>query len=347
MLSRRDPNLKVVGAVIGAKHVRREQMWRGLDMGPGAAFTIPDARRFVNLRTFPAECGWMVETSGDLEVKIAFCDSATGAELGARRYSGEFQPMLLPWPHAVAGPLDLTVSVSGSVSGSAGGSVFVANHRALSRQWLYDAAVGTGVEIGPGPNPQIRPRDGVAVSYLEQMPPEEWNRLYNRSGKFPVRPELWANYIIGEASDLPVADGSLDFIFTSHVFEHLANPIGHLRRWKRKLAPGGKVISIIPDLAATSDAQRQRSTIDEICEEEAADIWLPQAKHYARHFGRPLDDAKVRAAVEAQPSIHAHFYDNINCQMLLDLAVRHLGYDDYVIEHTPNHKDFHFILRNA
>ena len=346
MLNRRDPNLKVLGDVIMAKHVRLDELWRGLDMRPGAAFTIPDVRRFVNLRTFPAQCGWMVETTGDLAVKIAFLDSATGEERSSRLYSGSFQPIMLPWPQAVSGALDLHVSVLYEDQGPSKKKVFIANHRALSRQWLVDAAVGTGVEIGPGPRPQILPKPGVDVSFLEQMPPEEWNRLYNKGGKFHVRPELWKNYIIGEASDLPVADGSLDFIFSSHVFEHLANPIGHLRRWKQKLAPGGKVICVVPDLAGTKDAFRDRSTVEEWRQEAEADIWLPNEQHYVRNLGLPPEDQIVRSQIKRNTSIHVHFYDNINCQQLLELAVRELGYSDYVMEYTPNHKDFHFILQN-
>jgi SAM-dependent methyltransferase len=346
MLNRRDQNLKVVGDVIMAKYVRLDELWRGLDLGAGAAFTIPDVRRFVNFRAFPAHCGWMVETTGDLEVRVAFVDSESGEECSSRTYSGAFQPLMLPWPHAISGALDLKVSVPGNGKGKPKGKVFIANHRALTRDWLLDAAVGTGIEIGPGPQPQILPKDGVDVSFLEQMPPEEWNRLYNGGGKFPVRPELWKNYIIGEASALPVADGSLDFIFGSHVFEHLANPIGHLRRWKDKLAPGGKVICVVPDLGGTKDAVQDRSTIEEWRGEDEADLWLPVEKHYVRHMRRPADDEIVREAMNRNESIHVHYYDNINAQQLLDLAVKELGYADYVIEHTPNHKDFYFVLRN-
>ncbi len=346
MLNRRDQNLKVVGEAIMAKYVRLEELWRGLDLSSGASFTIPNVRRFVNFRTFPAHCGWMVETTGDLRVKVAFLDSETGEERSSVIYSGAFQPLMLPWPHAVGGALDLCVSVAADTCDKTQGKAFIANHRALSRQWLLDAAVGKGVEIGPGPQPQILPADDVDVAFLEQMPPEEWNRLYNGGGKFPVRPELWKNYIIGEASNLPVNDHSLDFIFGSHVFEHLANPIGHLRRWKEKLAPDGKVICIIPDLAGTKDALQVRSTVQEWREEAADDIWLPVERHYVRHMRRPADDEIVREALKRSESIHVHYYDNINCQELLDLAVRELGYSDYVIEHTPNHKDFHFILQN-
>jgi hypothetical protein len=342
MFNRKDRNLVLEGNVVAAKCTRNGDVWRGLNLRGGDAFTIPDVRRFVSFRAFPATCGWMVEIPAGLRLKVSFRRSGTDQDVAAQLIEGPFQPFPLPWPRGHFGALDLRVEALGEAKGA----VFVANHRALSRQWLFDTAVGTGVEIGPGPQPQILPRDGVNVSYVEQMPPEEWNRLYNKGGKYPVRPELWRNYIVGEASSLPVEDGSLDFIFGSHVFEHLANPIGHLKLWKQKLAPKGKVICVVPDLAGTKDAVQERSTLEEWRAEFEQEVWLPVERHYVRHLQLPLEHEIVREAVNRRESIHVHYYDNINCQILLQFAVQNLGYGDYIIEHTPNHKDFHFVLLN-
>ena len=48
--------------------------------------------------------------------------------------------------------------------------------------------------------------------------------------------------------------------------------------------------------------------------------------------------------IASQASIHVHFYDAANMQVLLDHAVREAGYGDFTIMHTPNHKDFYFVL---
>ena len=342
MLHRADPNLVTEGEVVLAKQEIGGDTWRGVELRAGAALAIPDVRRFISFRAFPDNCGWMVETPARLSAKLSFRDHETREELAVREFSGPFQPVMLPWPRARFGALDLRVDALGSGKGS----IFLANHRALSRDWLVELAVGKGVEIGPGPQPQILPRPGVDVAYVEQMPPEQWNETYNKSGKYPVRPELWGNYVVGDASDLPVPDGSLDFIFGSHVFEHLVNPIGHLQAWKRKLAPAGKVICVVPDLAGTKDALQERSTLEQWQQEYERKLWHPTPAHYARYLRVPVDHELVGQLMERQESTHAHFYDNINCQLLLDAAVCRLGYADYFIEHTPNHKDFHFVLRN-
>jgi predicted SAM-dependent methyltransferase len=344
MARRGDVNLELSGDIEKAKRRYRDGDWRGLDLKPGSGFTIPDARRFASLRHFPTHCGWMVDVPSDAALRVAVVSRDDGAIISKRIYKGEggLQPLYLPWPQGICGAIDLVVSYKG-----AGPSpVFVANHRMLSRQWLYDLCIGRGLEIGPGPIPQILPRDGVEVSYLEQMPAEEWNRLYNGGGKYPIKPELWGNYIVGEASAPPVEDGALDFIFGSHVFEHLANPIGHLKRWRRKLAKGGKVIMVVPDLNGTKDSVHHRCSLESMVDEFQRNVWLPEEQHYTRHLRRTSDDKKLIALMERMESIHVHYYDNINCQILLDYAVRELGYADYVIEHTPNHKDFYFVLVN-
>jgi predicted SAM-dependent methyltransferase len=343
MARRKDDNLILSGDISMAKSSQHGATWRGLQLSAGSSFRIPDLRRFVSFRAYPATCGWMVETPAELYIRVSMVRHETDDVLAYRDYSGAFQPLFLPWPQAIGGKVDLVVEAAGSSRHRA----FIANHRALSRQWLIDAAVGNGVEIGPGAQPQILPREGVNVSYLEQMPPEEWNRLYNGGGKYVVRPELWDNYIVGDASDLPVADRSLDFLFGSHVFEHLANPIGHLRRWRDKMAPGGKILCVVPDLAGTKDAIQQRSTLAEWMDEYAHGTWNPTEAHYVRHLRRPAGEKQTLAAMERNESIHVHYYDNINCQILLEYAVSELGYSDYIIEHTPNHKDFHFMLVNG
>lgn len=316
--------------------------WRGLNLPAGTKVTIPDARRFSSLRHFPAHCGWMLDVPSGLSVRVSVVQSDDQSVLAERTYQGAFQPLYLPWPQGLCGKIDLILCCEGQGKGAA----FVANQRTLSRQWLYDLCVGKGIEIGPGPVPQILPREGTDVSYLEQMPAEEWNRLYNRGGKYPTKPELWGHYIVGEASAPPVEDGSLDFIFGSHVFEHLANPIGHLDRWKKKLREGGKVIMVVPDLNGTKDAVHYPCSIESLLDEFKRGIWLPEEAHYVRHLRRSASDKYLIAAMERMESIHVHYYDNVNCQILLDFAVRELGFADYVIEHTPNHKDFYFVLVN-
>jgi SAM-dependent methyltransferase len=52
----------------------------------------------------------------------------------------------------------------------------------------------------------------------------------------------------GDAHELRgIADKSLDFAYSSHVLEHLENPVGALRNWWRVLKPGGYLILYLPE----------------------------------------------------------------------------------------------------
>ncbi len=340
LVRRQDTNLLLNGEIVVAKQTGHDGVWRGLSLPPGASFRIPDIRRFVTFRHFPTQIGWQITVPLGGRASFRLISRQKETVIGEATYSEGLHPVTMPWPLTPCRVIDLEVAYQ-----SAGSQpLFVGNHRLLSRQWLYDHCTGRGVEIGPGPVPQILPQSDREVFYLEQMPAEEWNRLYNGGGKYPVRPELWSSYIVGEASDLPVPDGSLDFIFGSHVFEHLANPIGHLQRWHTKLKSGSKVAMVVPDLHGTKDSIHDRCSLDSMIDEFQRDIWLPEPEHYSRHLRRSVDDRRLIALMERRESIHVHYYDNINCQQLLDFAVRELGYVDYVINHTPNHKDFHFLL---
>ena len=337
---RSDPNLLLNGGTTLAKRSYADGIWNGLALPAGGSFAISDIRRFVSFRHFPDKIDWRIDVPRGGRARLRIVSQQDQAVLGEVGFDEGIHSPGLPWPLTPCGVVDLQFDFESEGKHD----LFIGGHRLLSRQWLYDQCTGRGVEIGPGPAPQILPQAGREVSYLEQMPAEEWNRLYNRGGKYPVKPELWSNYIVGEASNMPVPDGSLDFVFGSHVFEHLANPIGHLQRWHTKLRPGGRIAMVVPDLHGTKDSIHHRSSIESMIDEFRRDIWLPEPAHYARHLRRRVDDPKLIARIERAESIHVHYYDNINCQQLLEHAVRELGYGDYVIQHTPNHKDFHFLL---
>ena len=98
---------------------------------------------------------------------------------------------------------------------------------------------GEGVEIGAftTPIPGIRP------TYVD--------RFATYAGQTTL-----ADYF-GDACDLPYYDDSLDFVASSHLLEHVANPLAALREWMRVLRHGGYVYMVIPDRRYTFDRPRQ------------------------------------------------------------------------------------------
>ncbi len=64
--------------------------------------------------------------------------------------------------------------------------------------------------------------------------------------------------LIAEGTDLKgIGANRYDFILSSHVVEHLANPIKALNEWKRILKPGGYMVVVAPHLKGGRDHNRQ------------------------------------------------------------------------------------------
>jgi ubiquinone/menaquinone biosynthesis C-methylase UbiE len=176
------------------------------------------------------------------------------------------------------------------------------------------------------------------------MPAEKWAELYDRKGRYNSGTADFSRYIIGTAWELPVADQSIDFVFSSHVFEHLANPIGHLVQWQRKLRSKGKVIAVVPDARATKDYLMPPCSLDELLDEQARGITAPESRHYQR-YGMARRSTRLAAASEAEKaSIHVHFYVPDSMARLLRHCVQEHGFSDYSIVQSRNHKDFYFVL---
>jgi len=69
--------------------------------------------------------------------------------------------------------------------------------------------------------------------------------------------------LISYGDDLPFKDSTLDFVLTSHVFEHFWDPIKTLKEWNRVIKSGGYIFMIVPHLNRTND-RRSRTTYKEL-----------------------------------------------------------------------------------
>ncbi len=70
---------------------------------------------------------------------------------------------------------------------------------------------------------------------------------------------------IAEGGHLPlVADGMYDFVLSSHMLEHTADPLRTLAEWRRVLRPGGTLVMILPHRDGTFDHRRALTTIEHL-----------------------------------------------------------------------------------
>ena len=118
-----------------------------------------------------------------------------------------------------------------------------------------------------------------------------------------------------------IEDATYDFVLSSHMIEHTANPIGTLVEWARVLRPGGVLIVIVPHRDGTFDHRRPITTLEHLLsdaerrtgEDDMTHIEEILAQHdLSRDAGatdiaafrqRALDNVAVR-------SMHHHVFDS-------------------------------------
>jgi predicted SAM-dependent methyltransferase len=349
LFRRNAKTLKVNGKFDGVVTRWGDTKWRSiLVLGGQSSFTISGIFDLCRFKSFPPEIGWYISLRKGKagQTGKAIVNFQNGADVISRLeipFCEDPVPVRLPWP--VDGrliSLATVLNVSFEIPSNCSADLFV--QRALDRSGVLAFAKGIGIEIGPGPKPQVFSSEATSVRYLEEMPLEKWKELYDKSSKYGTESADFSNYILGSADSIPAEPETLDFIFSSHVFEHLANPLGHLKRWNALLKKAGVVIAVVPDMHATKDMYATPSTLAELKQEQAKDIWRPERYHYERFMKlrggvRPIDEV-----MEEQWSIHVHYYDRISISNVLEVAVAELGYSSYSIVHADNHKDFHFCL---
>jgi len=62
-------------------------------------------------------------------------------------------------------------------------------------------------------------------------------------------------------------DNEFDFVASSHVLEHIANPIKAIYEWKRVLKKGGFIYCGVPDKRFTFDHKRNRTSLDHLIDD--------------------------------------------------------------------------------
>lgn len=103
---------------------------------------------------------------------------------------------------------------------------------------------GPGVEIGAFHTPI----PGISPVYVD------------RFSEYAHQPTL-AEYF-GDAADLPFVDSSLNYVATSHVIEHVANPLSAFLEWYRVLRHNGVIYMVVPSRLFTFDRSRPLTPVD-------------------------------------------------------------------------------------
>lgn len=131
------------------------------------------------------------------------------------------------------------------------------NHRDKTSKWLK----GTGVEIGAFKTPI----DGIKPIYVD--------KFHEFAGE-----RCLADFY-GEACGLPFHSNSLDYVASSHVLEHVANPVKAICEWYRVLKPGGMMYVVVPDRRYTWDHNRPLTSVAHMLDDYTRDTTDCDATH--------------------------------------------------------------------
>lgn len=116
------------------------------------------------------------------------------------------------------------------------------------------------LEIGPFTRPVFW---GENVRYFDVLDREG---LLDRAKRenFPIEREVEIDYVspTGDLSILP--DQSFDYVFSSHVIQHLPDLISHLHHVTRALKPGGVYSLIVPDKRFCFDHFALETSLDDV-----------------------------------------------------------------------------------
>lgn len=124
-----------------------------------------------------------------------------------------------------------------------------------------------------------------------------------------LKEKLRYELVVSEASELKeIPEGSLDFILSSHVLEHLANPLKAVLRWKQLLHVGGYIIVIIPDARFMFDHRRAITTIDHFLEDYKDNIDEDDMTHISEII--KLHDQTMDKAVESRDNFIKRISNN-------------------------------------
>jgi SAM-dependent methyltransferase len=201
---------------------------------------------------------------------------------------------------------------------------------------------GMGIEIG-GPSPifawgGLIPVYPVAkridnVNFARKTIWEDTTRegewFHFHSGKAP------GQQFVAEGADLSViSSGKYDFVLSSHMLEHTANPLRAFDEWKRLLKPGGALVLVVPARDGAFDHRRPITSMAHLIEDFEKGVGEDDLTHLAevlqlhdlsRDPGA-TDAEMFRERAERNPevrSLHHHVFDT----RLAVNAVNHAGFE--------------------
>lgn len=202
-----------------------------------------------------------------------------------------------------------------------------------AEQWASVFHNARAIEIG-GPSPTFD-RKGLLPTYGRVATVDNVQYAAETSWQGSVvdgTPLPNGRQIVAEAADLfPLGDAAYDLVLSSHVLEHLANPLKALREWRRIVAPGGFAVVIVPDGRKTWDHARPLTPLAHLIDDERESVPETDSTHLEEtlrltdpaYFEEPWRQDEVFESFRLNRStraMHHHVFDPALLSRSLELT---------------------------
>jgi SAM-dependent methyltransferase len=165
------------------------------------------------------------------------------------------------------------------------------HERKLPRRFIEPLRGAAALEVG-GPS-QVFSADGLLPVYPElgsidgvQWAAETtWHNLDATAGYSPEG-EARGSLLLVDDVELPeIGDATYGAVMSSHVIEHIANPLRALAAWRRVTRPGGHLLIVVPHKEGTFDRRRPTTALEHLVE----DLERGTAEDDLTHLQETLD----------------------------------------------------------
>jgi SAM-dependent methyltransferase len=145
--------------------------------------------------------------------------------------------------------------------------------RPLPGEFTHALRGARGLEIG-GPSavftaagllpvyPLLEEIDGV-----QWATETAWHDLDATLGYCPDGLRRGELHVLDGVDLVGLADGSYDVVMSSHVLEHIANPLKALAAWRRVTSPTGHLLIVAPHMSGTFDHRRPLTSLEHVVED--------------------------------------------------------------------------------
>jgi SAM-dependent methyltransferase len=154
-----------------------------------------------------------------------------------------------------------------------------------------------------------------------------WHDLDPTRGYCPEGERRGELLVVDDLELSAIADCAYDVTLSSHVIEHLANPLRALRAWRRVTRPEGHLLIVAPHLSGTFDHRRPVTPLAHMVEDyerETGEDDLTHLEETLRLHDRGRDPGTADEAAWAEqrrrnPSTRLLHHHTFTTQSLLDL----------------------------